>query len=111
MRRSSPAVASCTARSRADYDQRTPKKMKAAALRGALSDRARNDRVHVVSALVAGDAPSTKAAAATLAKVSDRASTCCVVAERTDELDLAEPAQRAPTCTCSSRASSTPTTC
>src|SRR5579862_6611805 len=34
------------------YDQRTPKKMKAAALRGALSDRARNDRVHVVSALV-----------------------------------------------------------
>ncbi len=31
------------------YDQRTPKKMKAAALRGALSDRARHDRVHVVS--------------------------------------------------------------
>src|SRR5205807_261319 len=27
-----------------NYDQRTPKKMKAAALRGALSDRARNDR-------------------------------------------------------------------
>ena len=44
--------------------------MKAAALRGALSDRARNDRVLVVSALVAGDAPSTKAAAATLAKVA-----------------------------------------
>src|SRR5919108_1097334 len=33
------------------YDQRTPKKMKAAALRGALSDRARNDRIHVVDAL------------------------------------------------------------
>ena len=31
-----------------DYDQRTPKKMKAAALRGALSDRARNGRIHVV---------------------------------------------------------------
>ena len=31
-----------------DYSQRTPKKMKAAALRGALSDRARNGRVHVV---------------------------------------------------------------
>ena len=31
-----------------DYAQRTPKKMKAAALRGALSDRARHDRVHVV---------------------------------------------------------------
>ncbi|HMC70296.1 MAG TPA: 50S ribosomal protein L4, partial [Mycobacteriales bacterium] len=53
------------------YDQRTPKKMKAAALRGALSDRARNGRVFVVSALVDGDTPSTKAAAATLAKVAD----------------------------------------
>ena len=39
------------------YDQRTPKKMKAAALRGALSDRARNGRIHVVSSLVTGDAP------------------------------------------------------
>ena len=38
-----------------DYSQRTPKKMKAAALRGALSDRARHDRVHVVDALVTGD--------------------------------------------------------
>src|ERR1700728_680461 len=37
------------------YDQRTPKKMKAAALRGALSDRARNDRVHVIGALVPAD--------------------------------------------------------
>ena len=36
--------------------------MKAAALRGALSDRARAGRVHVVSALVAGDVPSTKTA-------------------------------------------------
>jgi large subunit ribosomal protein L4 len=36
--------------------------MKAAALRGALSDRARHDRVHVVSGFVAGDAPSAKAA-------------------------------------------------
>ena len=50
-----------------DYDQRTPKKMKAAALRGALSDRARDGRVHVVSELVAGDAPSTKQAVAALA--------------------------------------------
>ncbi len=32
-----------------DYTQRTPKKMKAAALRGALSDRARDGRIHVVS--------------------------------------------------------------
>jgi large subunit ribosomal protein L4 len=67
------------------YDQRTPKKMKAAALRGALSDRARHDRVHVVSALVSGDAPSTKGAAETLAKVSG-ANHVLVVAERTDEL-------------------------
>ena len=42
------------------YDQRTPKKMKAAALRGALSDRARNGRIHVVDSLVSGDKPSTK---------------------------------------------------
>src|ERR671926_1063301 len=42
------------------YDQRTPKKMKAAALRGALSDRARNERLHIVSGLVDGDLPSTK---------------------------------------------------
>src|SRR5690349_23043978 len=39
------------------YGQKTPKKMKAAALRGALSDRAREDRVHVVSTFVDGDTP------------------------------------------------------
>lgn len=55
-----------------DYAQRTPKKMKAAALRGALSDRARHDRIHVVEALVTGDAPSTKAAQALLAGLTDR---------------------------------------
>lgn len=54
------------------YAQRTPKKMKAAALRGALSDRARHGRIHCVSAFVAGDKPSTKAAASLLAKVSER---------------------------------------
>jgi large subunit ribosomal protein L4 len=47
-----------------DYDQRTPKKMKAAALRGALSDRARAGRVHVVEGLVDGETPSTKTAVA-----------------------------------------------
>jgi large subunit ribosomal protein L4 len=67
------------------YDQRTPKKMKAAALRGALSDRARNDRLSVVSSLVSGDAPSTKDAAATLSQVST-AQHVLVVAERTDVL-------------------------
>ncbi len=68
-----------------NYDQRTPKKMKAAALRGALSDRARNGRVHVVTSLVSGEVPSTKAAAATLAKVSESRHVL-VVAERSDAL-------------------------
>ncbi len=68
-----------------NYEQRTPKKMKAAALRGALSDRARNDRVHVVSGLVDGDTPSTKTAAASLASISG-AKHVLVVVERTDEL-------------------------
>ena len=69
------------------YDQRTPKKMKAAALRGALSDRARNGRVHVVSALVAADIESqwTKHAQIALAKISE-ARHVLVVAERGDEL-------------------------
>jgi large subunit ribosomal protein L4 len=49
------------------YAQRTPKKMITAALRGALSDRARDGRVFVISELVSGDAPSTKAALAALA--------------------------------------------
>ncbi|MGL5828922.1 MAG: 50S ribosomal protein L4 [Angustibacter sp.] len=55
-----------------DYRQRTPKKMKAAALRGALSDRARHGRIHVVSAVVEQDQPSTKAAISTLSHLSDR---------------------------------------
>jgi large subunit ribosomal protein L4 len=57
--------------------------MKAAALRAALSDRARHDRLHVVSSLVDGDAPSTKDAAATLARIST-AKHVLVVAERSD---------------------------
>ncbi|HEY5848320.1 MAG TPA: 50S ribosomal protein L4, partial [Microlunatus sp.] len=55
------------------YAQRTPKKMIAAALRGALSDRARDGRVHVVSDLVSGDVPSTKSALTALAKVAPSA--------------------------------------
>ena len=38
-----------------DYSQRTPKKMKVGALRSALSDRARNGRIHVVTALFEGE--------------------------------------------------------
>jgi large subunit ribosomal protein L4 len=66
-----------------DYSQRTPKKMKAAALRGALSDRARNARVHVVTGVVDGETPSTKAAVQALAHVSDRRHVLVVV-ERDD---------------------------
>jgi len=53
-----------------DYSERTPKKMKAAALKGALSDRARAGRIHVVEALAAGDKPSTKSAVALLNSLS-----------------------------------------
>src|SRR6187397_2548956 len=54
-----------------DYTQRTPKKMKAAALCGALSDRARAGQLHIVSALVNGDTPSTKTARKLLESVTE----------------------------------------
>ena len=66
-----------------DYSQRTPKKMIKAALRCALSDRARHGQIYVVSSLVEGEAPSTKNATLSLAKVSG-AKNILVVAERTD---------------------------
>jgi large subunit ribosomal protein L4 len=86
-----------------DYSQRTPKKMKVAALRGALSDRARYDRIHVVSSLVDGDTPSAKLAAETLAAIASSRHVL-VVAERDDvvswkslrnidEVHLLEPGQ------------------
>jgi large subunit ribosomal protein L4 len=53
-----------------DYSQRTPKKMIAAALLGALSDRARGDRLHVVESLALGETPSTKATVAYLDSVA-----------------------------------------
>jgi large subunit ribosomal protein L4 len=64
------------------YDQRTPKKMKAAALRGALSDRAREDRVRVVTTFVDGDTPKTKAALATLDAISTGKRVLVVLASR-----------------------------
>ncbi|BCO37587.1 50S ribosomal protein L4 [Mycobacterium heckeshornense] len=67
-----------------DYSQRTPKKMIAAALRGALSDRARNGRIHAVTELVSGQTPSTKSAKAFLATLTDRRQ-LLVVIERSDE--------------------------
>lgn len=66
-----------------DYSQRTPKKMKALALRGALSDRFSHERIHVVDSLTGGDIPSTKGATAMLAAISERRHVL-VVAERTD---------------------------
>jgi large subunit ribosomal protein L4 len=66
-----------------DYEQRTPKKMKAAALRGALSDRARHARIHLVEAVVAGDVVSTKAAKTLLGKISSRKHVL-LVAEKSD---------------------------
>jgi len=69
-----------------DYTKKTPKKMKAAALRGALSDRAREGRVHVVAAFVEGDAPKTKTALATLNAVT-QASRVLVVLDRDDVLN------------------------
>jgi large subunit ribosomal protein L4 len=68
-----------------DYVQRTPKKMKAAALRGALSDRARDGRVHVVEALVDGGTASTKAARNALAAITSRPRTL-VVLDRGDDV-------------------------
>ena len=71
-----------------DYSQRTPKKMKAAALRGALSDRARHGRVQVVSAFVEGDVPRTKDALAVLAAAAGyvRGAALLAVIRRDDEL-------------------------
>lgn len=68
-----------------NYAQKTPKKMKVAALRGALSDRARGDRLHVVSGLVPGDVPSTRLAVRALARITERRHVL-VVADRSDEL-------------------------
>ena len=69
-----------------DYTKKTPKKMKAAALRGALSDRAREGRVHVVSAFVAGDAPSTRSARVVLDSITT-AKRVLVVLDRDDVLN------------------------
>ena len=68
-----------------DYSQRTPKKMIAAALRGALSDRARNARIHAVTELVAGQTPSTKSAKSFLGTLTDRRRVLVVIG-RTDDV-------------------------
>jgi large subunit ribosomal protein L4 len=67
-----------------DYSQRTPKKMIAAALRCALSDRARSERIHVVRELSVADKPSTRGARTFLAAISSRPKVL-VVLDRADE--------------------------
>ena len=69
-----------------DYTQRTPKKMKVAALRSALSDRARNGRVHVITEFLVADRPSTKQALSGLRNLTDRKA--LVVVPREDALSL-----------------------
>ncbi|KZE42588.1 50S ribosomal protein L4 [Microbacterium sp. T32] len=70
-----------------DYGQRTPKKMIAAALLGALSDRARGERLHVVESFGIEGAPSTKAAAAVLTAFG-AVKNVLVVIDRDDELTI-----------------------
>jgi len=67
-----------------DYSQRTPKKMIRAALLGALTDRARHSRIHVVSGVIEGTTPSTKSAKTLFGKISERKNVLLVV-ERADE--------------------------
>ena len=67
-----------------DYSERTPKKMIRAALRCALSDRARNDRIHAITEIISGQAPSTKAAKAFLAGLTTNAKVLVVIG-RSDE--------------------------
>jgi large subunit ribosomal protein L4 len=69
------------------YEQKTPKKMKAAALRGALSDRAANDRVYVVTSFTEGEVPRTKDAVAVLGRVTGGATrNILVIAQHDDEV-------------------------
>lgn len=68
-----------------DYSQRTPKKMKAAALRGALSNRARAERIHVITGFVSADETRlTRTAAKVVASISERRHVL-VVLHREDE--------------------------
>ena len=68
-----------------DYDQRTPKKMIAAATKGALSDRARNNRLHVINAFAIGDKPSTKSAQEIIVRLTARRNVL-VVLDRSDDV-------------------------
>ena len=65
------------------YDQRTPKKMIAAAIKGCLSDRQREDRIHVIDSITS--APSTQAAIAAVRQFTDRKN-ILVVLSRSEDL-------------------------
>jgi large subunit ribosomal protein L4 len=67
------------------YEQRTPKKMIAAAIKGALSDRARNSRMHVVAELFKDGKPSTKSAAGIIATLT-KGRHALIVLDRSDDL-------------------------
>ena len=67
-----------------DYSQRVNKKMKTAALRGALSDRAREGRIHVVETFIEGETPKTKSALRVLRDLTD-SRRVLVVLPRDDE--------------------------
>src|SRR3978361_2301884 len=69
-----------------DYSQRTPKKMIAASLRSALSDRARNDRIIAVTELISGQAPSTKTVKAFLETLVTNQRKVLIVIGRSDEV-------------------------
>ena len=69
-----------------DYSQKTPKKMKAAALRQALSDRARAGRIHVLSDFGMTETPSTKAAKAALQKVVENRHALIVLTPEADDI-------------------------
>jgi len=70
-----------------NYAQRTPKKMIAAALAGALSDRARAGRVHVVESFGLGEAPSTKTAQSVIAALA-AGRKALIVLDRSDEVSV-----------------------
>ena len=71
-----------------DYSQRTPKKMKQAALRGALSDRARDGRIHVISEVIEPGTPSTKQALAALEAIGLQERILVVIARGEDTAGL-----------------------
>ena len=64
------------------YDQRTPKKMIAAALKGVLSDRQREDRIHVIDAIA--KTPTTSGAISAVRQFSDRKNLLVVLARTED---------------------------